>query len=198
MSSPYSRPLTDPGERTIRVLRLNSQLENTNTGVSGYLKETSLNDPLSYTALSYRWGADPPHIAIKLSSGTVNVTTNGYDALVELCRRGRELNLWMDAICIDQSNDSEKAIQVAMMDQVYSKAEKVIVWLGDSYDDAHQALGWCTQVSHRDAGRMLSMVPSRPNLLDRRMRRQAAIQAWEFVLSCMFCYPLCRKINARS
>lgn len=197
MASLYSRPLTNPGERTIRVLCLNPQRKNTDGGVSGCLRETTLDDPVPYNALSYRWGADPPHVPVKLSNGTVNVTANGYDALVALYREGREFNLWMDAICIDQSNDSEKAIQVAMMDKVYSKAHKVIVWLGGSNEGVDQALEWCQSVSQRNAGRMLSQVPSRPNWRDERMRRRAVIQAWEFIMSCMFCYISCRKINLR-
>ena len=186
MTSPYSRPLTDPGERTIRVLHLNPQHEDTNTGVSGCLIETSLDDPLPYSALSYRWGADNPHIPIKLSNGTINVTANGYAALVALCREGREFNLWMDAICIDQSNDSEKAIQVAMMEKVYSKADKVIVWLGDSNEKADEALEWCKRISRCVAGQPLFKMSYKPNLLDRRTRRQAAIQLWEFTISGVF------------
>ena len=38
--------------------------------------------------------------------------------------------LWIDSICIDQGNISERNAQVAMMSEIYSHAESVIVWLG--------------------------------------------------------------------
>ena len=189
MTSPYSRPLTDKRERTIRVLQLNPQSGksgNSNTEVSGCLKETSLEDPVPYSALSYRWGEDEPHIPVKLGNGTVLVTTNGHAALLALRKKANGLHLWMDAICIDQSNSSEKEIQVAMMDKVYSKADKVIVWLGASNQATDEALDWCKDISRCGAGQPLFKMSARPNLLDKRTRRYAAIQAWEFIVSCVF------------
>ncbi len=40
--------------------------------------------------------------------------------------------MWADAICINQSNDEEKARQVPLMDKYYSEAQRVLVWLGSS------------------------------------------------------------------
>ncbi|KAK8032308.1 HET-domain-containing protein [Apiospora arundinis] len=37
--------------------------------------------------------------------------------------------LWIDAICIDQTNDVEKAQQVARMAEIYANAEDVACWL---------------------------------------------------------------------
>ncbi|KAL2148466.1 hypothetical protein VTH82DRAFT_2386 [Thermothelomyces myriococcoides] len=44
----------------------------------------------------------------------------------------RDMPLWIDQLCINQSDDSEKAVQVAMMDRVYNQAERVVSWLGES------------------------------------------------------------------
>ena len=38
--------------------------------------------------------------------------------------------LWVDAICIDQTNDAERSSQVWLMDQTYRDAVCVSVWLG--------------------------------------------------------------------
>lgn len=38
--------------------------------------------------------------------------------------------LWIDALCIDQSDISERGHQVSIMTQIYSSAMSVIVWLG--------------------------------------------------------------------
>jgi hypothetical protein len=40
--------------------------------------------------------------------------------------------LWIDALCNDQLRFDERSHQVAMMDRIYSRATKVIVWLGES------------------------------------------------------------------
>ncbi|KAH7402192.1 hypothetical protein DE146DRAFT_457811 [Phaeosphaeria sp. MPI-PUGE-AT-0046c] len=45
--------------------------------------------------------------------------------------------LWIDAICINQSDKEEKALQVAMMGEIYESAEHVAVWLGREFHDHH-------------------------------------------------------------
>jgi hypothetical protein len=48
--------------------------------------------------------------------------------------------IWIDAICISQSDNEEKAGQIPLMDKIYSLAEHVLVWLGEADDDTEQAL----------------------------------------------------------
>lgn len=38
--------------------------------------------------------------------------------------------LWVDALCIDQGNDGEKAVQVGMMGEIYRDARRVRAWIG--------------------------------------------------------------------
>ncbi len=39
-------------------------------------------------------------------------------------------HLWIDAVCIDQGNAAEKAAQIPLMGEVYSRAARVVGWLG--------------------------------------------------------------------
>ncbi|KAF2732509.1 HET-domain-containing protein [Polyplosphaeria fusca] len=39
--------------------------------------------------------------------------------------------LWIDALCINQDDIVERGHQVRLMREIYSKAQKVSVWLGD-------------------------------------------------------------------
>jgi hypothetical protein len=48
--------------------------------------------------------------------------------------------IWADAVCIDQQNNAEKEQQVQRMAEIYSKASRVIVWLGESDGDGERAL----------------------------------------------------------
>jgi hypothetical protein len=40
--------------------------------------------------------------------------------------------IWIDAICINQSDNAEKGIQVQNMGRIYSHALKMVGWLGFS------------------------------------------------------------------
>ncbi|KAI9779440.1 MAG: hypothetical protein M1839_007405 [Geoglossum umbratile] len=43
--------------------------------------------------------------------------------------------IWVDAICINQSDDLEKAEQVALMGDIYKSAQSVVIWLGREHQD---------------------------------------------------------------
>lgn len=51
------------------------------------------------------------------------VTKNCLDAL-RLLRQRNILVVWIDAVCIDQSNPAEKAIQVAMIGDVFRQCDQ--------------------------------------------------------------------------
>jgi hypothetical protein len=38
--------------------------------------------------------------------------------------------LWCDAVCIKQTDDSEKAAQIVITAQIFATAKNVLVWLG--------------------------------------------------------------------
>jgi ankyrin repeat protein len=44
--------------------------------------------------------------------------------------------IWIDALCINQMNDSERTHQVALMGEIYTMAKRVIAWLGPAYDSS--------------------------------------------------------------
>ncbi|KAK0736244.1 heterokaryon incompatibility protein-domain-containing protein [Apiosordaria backusii] len=61
------------------------------------------------------------------------IRKNLYDALKRLRSKYRDVYLWVDAICIDQSErgKEEKQGQLAMMASIYNSAANVCVWLGE-------------------------------------------------------------------
>jgi hypothetical protein len=101
------------------------------------------DDPQKYIALSYVWGSeeDPQNIAV--NGGSFKVTKNLFQALQHLRHmQGPDAGLpfWIDAICINQSDNVEKSRQVRLMTEIYSRACKVLVWLGPPDDDSELAL----------------------------------------------------------
>lgn len=60
-------------------------------------------------------------------------------------------NFWIDAICINQGDVSERNAQVAIMSTIYSQAEKVYVWLGrqdETIQTARELLNHATEKGH--------------------------------------------------
>jgi hypothetical protein len=55
--------------------------------------------------------------------------------------------IWIDALCIDQTNNAEKSSQVAIMGKIFSSASRVIIWLGPAQDHSNEALALLKNVS---------------------------------------------------
>ncbi|KAF3045791.1 hypothetical protein E8E11_007207 [Didymella keratinophila] len=62
------------------------------------------------------------------------IKPNLHEALKHLRHKTKPYPVWVDALCIDQSNDIEKTEQVCKMARIYRKAGSVCIWLG--YDEA--------------------------------------------------------------
>jgi len=89
-------------------------------------------DNVNYAALSYVWGqrdtSNP--LFIELESQPFEVTPNLFAALQHLRHPSQKISLWVDAICINQNDVSERNEQVKMMTDIYESAEMVLMWLG--------------------------------------------------------------------
>jgi hypothetical protein len=96
----------------------------------------NLLDKPAFKALSYVWGKPTITVPIIVNEQRYHVTPNCNTALRRL-REARESPLWIDAICINQKDNAEKATQIPLMGDIYSQAEQVIVWLG--YSEAERA-----------------------------------------------------------
>ncbi|KAK4137845.1 hypothetical protein BT67DRAFT_439071 [Trichocladium antarcticum] len=86
---------------------------------------------------------------------------NLHLALLHLRSPTHPIPLWIDAICIDQTNVKERNAQVAIMSFIYLRADKVVAWLGAKEYRAYQvdpfrvmAMGWKTGQS-RHLGEIL-------------------------------------------
>ncbi|CAN9314445.1 unnamed protein product [Alternaria sp. RS040] len=169
MTSPYKKL----HGKSIRILHLDPASE-PSSNISGSLHETSLQNPVAYDALSYEWGAPEPGFSIGVGNGSIQVTKNCYEALLRLRHRARKRKLWIDAICIDQRDEKDKSHQVAMMTDIYSKADRVIVWLGESTPESDYALAWCQHVSRMSFDWHVAKFNYRPNLLRAKERRRVA------------------------
>lgn len=94
-----------------------------------------------YSALSYVWGkpADPPN-TIDCSGVQIAVSAECLSALQRLRDKLGEFTIWIDAICIDQGNDDEKAQQIPMMKDIYMTAHTTYIWLGEGDNAKDRAM----------------------------------------------------------
>ena len=109
-------PLRRP--REFRLLQLDPVKNSENLACS--LVQNSLDDCPEYEALSYSWGDPTITQGINCNCVQVQVTVNLYHALRSLRLRDEPRMIWVDALCIDQSNLAERSHQVRMMGDVYS------------------------------------------------------------------------------
>ncbi|KAE8451317.1 hypothetical protein EG329_004483 [Mollisiaceae sp. DMI_Dod_QoI] len=101
-----------PGRR-FRLLRLYPSTY-PNEPIICVLSWHNLDSKPSYTAISYVWGSDERNSTIILNGKQYQTTTSAVTALKGLRSRWRKKNFWIDAICIDQTSDTDKAEQICM------------------------------------------------------------------------------------
>ncbi|KAL8365322.1 hypothetical protein RB595_004227 [Gaeumannomyces hyphopodioides] len=129
----------DETPRQIRLLRLYPGSPDDSIEVEIYI--SSLEESPIYEALSYVWSDpsedpsnEPAEIHIR-GTGKWTVTPNLRGALTTLRHQITEpRTLWVDALCIDQSNKNERSSQVRIMRGIYAQASRVVVWLGSGRD----------------------------------------------------------------
>jgi Heterokaryon incompatibility protein (HET) len=60
------------------------------------------------------------------------------------------LMLWVDALCTNQNDMSERKKHVKRIGQIYAKARQVIIWLGEEISNAERsAFGALEAINHR-------------------------------------------------
>jgi len=134
-------------ERSFRLLRFRDFLHSEECELQTF----EIDNCPPFSTLSYTWGAplnttkSEEHykegsskiFIIKTTSGQQHIPLlkNLYEGLCQLTKSEKPEYLWVDAICINQENETERAAQVTLMGDVYSRCERVIVWLGKDESD---------------------------------------------------------------
>jgi Heterokaryon incompatibility protein (HET) len=89
-----------------------------------------------YEALSYVWGDPNVNEPVFLVTGQqMKATTNLIAALRRLRHKQGIRILWVDALCINQNDLDERAVQVLQMGKIYAWATQVLIWLGEETEN---------------------------------------------------------------
>lgn len=117
-------------------------VNNPDDPIEVHLKHVCLTSKPQYRALSYTWGRPAPHLPdewddpqstkpIVVDGKILRIGYNLFSALQAIRHAWISDTLWwIDAICIDQNNISERNKQVANMREIYASSLETVVWLG--------------------------------------------------------------------
>ncbi|KAM7214711.1 Heterokaryon incompatibility protein (HET) domain containing protein [Rhypophila decipiens] len=85
--------------------------------------------PPKYSAISYCWGDLPAESHLVFRDGSyLPITKKAARILARIAVDAD--HIWLDAVCINQADLAEKALQIPLMANIYRSASSVEVWLG--------------------------------------------------------------------
>ena len=113
----------------------------------------SIDQSPSYSTLSYTWtnlDLEKGETAI-YAAGSASYIQPNLAAWIEthgirLASQGHRF--WIDQLCIDQSNISERSYQVRLMKEIYTQSSKLFVWLGPGSEESTLALETMDRAGH--------------------------------------------------
>ena len=114
------------------------------------LENVDPGQQVTYEALSYTWNNNVFEQFIWCNGHVLAVTQNLYDALQRLRNETSSRILWIDAVCINQSDTRERSVQVGFMRQIYNRATRVIPWLGEEDEYTDTAFKLISEIATND------------------------------------------------
>lgn len=147
------RPLNKADPTEIRIVKLHQglwddpitcELENYSLGSKIELRERGQE----LIALSYVWGDPEVTEPISVNGVQYPVTINLAQVLRRVRQRfNRQCTLWVDALCINQSDVQERAVEIRRMGQIYASATILIGYIGEPGQDEKPGISRLFEVS---------------------------------------------------
>lgn len=135
----FVHPSLDKPSEQIRLLRVvQLDADGAEEHIQCELQTFDTGECPAYIAISYTWGDPRSTKPISLNSKTFTVRQNCWYVLWQARRHDLSgyMYLWIDSICINQNDDYEKSLQVAMMGSVYRNAVSVRLCIGPHENDS--------------------------------------------------------------
>lgn len=112
------------GDSDVRMLVLHAGEQSDD--LEAHIKTSALSSTLGYQALSYCWGQESALHPLHLNeSEPLFIRSNLFHALRRLRLSYESVRLWVDSVCIHQSDDMERNRQVARMGAIFKQARNV-------------------------------------------------------------------------
>jgi hypothetical protein len=102
---------------------------------------SNVDDIKHYDAMSYTWGTQKftRRLLCNTKSSYLMITPNVDSMLRHLRKKAIPRYLWIDAVCLNQEDTSEKDEQIPLMRDIYYQSRKVRIWLGESEESTRIA-----------------------------------------------------------
>ncbi|EME41106.1 hypothetical protein DOTSEDRAFT_136367, partial [Dothistroma septosporum NZE10] len=136
----------DDAETQIRLLRLGPGTGSDPIELS--VATFQLQNAPEYFAISYAWGVEDIPMHVILDGSKFSVRLNCWYALSQVRYHYPGCSLWIDSICINQSDLEEKSHQVAMMYDIFAAAAKVFACVGPHADGSEILDRTCDGSNH--------------------------------------------------
>jgi hypothetical protein len=116
---------------SIRILELQPAVS-ISSPLNGRLRSSRIGElNYNYEALSYVWGDVSKSVDLFCEGRVMGITQNLDSALRHVRYSDRPRYLWVDAVCINQSDTTERGHQVRLMRSIYKSAWQVLVWIAE-------------------------------------------------------------------
>lgn len=128
----------DIKQKEIRLLIVQPGLQD--DPVHGTFKYACLShSPITtYETISYVWGDASVRGSIYLHGQPTDVPASTEAVLRRMRHKDQDRILWIDAVCINQTDLDERGNQVAMMAEIYGKTSCNLIWLGKDDDGTNE------------------------------------------------------------
>ncbi|KAG4439249.1 hypothetical protein IFR05_005287 [Cadophora sp. M221] len=125
-------------ETRIITVRSANNYDDPLVGLMGY---NPMHSNVSFGCVSYMWGNEEATELIELSGQRFLIRKN-LDTFLRSVRKpgGGYMRFWIDAVCIDQNNISERNRQLPRILEVYEDADVVACWPGEPDETSNVAL----------------------------------------------------------
>lgn len=121
-----------PDRTWIRLIKIHPHLQDDCISCSlDHFDQDTASD-FKYVALSYMWGDPTPRHAIYINGRRRLIHTSLWEFFNRMWLRKTDQWFWTDSLCLDQACHRELNEQVARMGDIYSQADHVMSWLGES------------------------------------------------------------------
>lgn len=93
-----------------------------------------------YETISYAWGDCKQRSVIRLDEVALGVPASAEAAVRRTRDKHSVRTVWIDSICINQNDISEKSDQIRIMGDVYACSTCNLIWLGESDETTASAI----------------------------------------------------------
>jgi hypothetical protein len=118
-------------DRVIRLLSFRRpSVEGTKGGYYYQIMTMSLDDPVPYESVSYVWGNFDRNCRLNFMDGSfLSITESLASSMLDISTHSKTGYLWIDQVCIDHANISERNHQTKIAGDITRRASRLLVSL---------------------------------------------------------------------